>query len=170
MLLSVGWISVSSTENLKGILEYLKDFCHLQQNNYYICACPKYLFVNLWKVALKLEFQFAPCTTRNFHSTSPVSLSPNCISISRFQCTVGTDVIQGHVHTGDRRARYTQVWTRGHINSYFNQKKHLKYIIDQHKSVSRVDRAQIRFPSHLPKRKNKKITHTQIEMLPIKVD
>lgn len=90
---------------------------------------PQTLIVNLWKVALKLEFQFAPGTTRNFHSTSPVSLSPNCISISSFQCTVGIDVIQGHVHTGDRRARYTQVWTRGHINSYFNQKKHLKYII-----------------------------------------
>lgn len=137
---------------------------------------PQVLIVNLWKVALKLEFQFAPCTTRNFHSTSPVSLSPNCISISSFQCTVGTDVIQGHVHTGDRRARYTQVWTRGHINSYFNQKKHLEYIIDQHKSVSRVDRAQIRFPSQLPKKKTtnkqtkKNHTHAQIEMLPIKVD
>lgn len=106
----------------KGILDYLRDFCHLQQNNLSHLCMPQTLIVNLWKVALKLEFQFAPCTTRNFHSTSPVSLSPNCISISSFQCTVGIDVIQGHVHTGDRRARYTQVWTRGHINSYFNQK------------------------------------------------
>lgn len=42
------------------------------------------------------------------------------------------------------------------FSSYFNQKKHLKYIIDQHKSVSRVDRAQIRFPTHLPKKRKKK--------------
>lgn len=47
----------------------------------------------------------------------------------------------------------------------------LNTLFDQHKSVSRVDRAQIRFPSRLPKKKKKKIsTHTQIEMLPIKVD
>lgn len=31
------------------------------------------------------------------------------------------------------------------FNSYFNQKQ-LKYINDQHKSVSRVDRAQIKIP------------------------
>lgn len=48
------------------------------------------------------------------------------------------------------------------FNSYFNQKKHLKYILDQHESVSRVDRAQIRSP---PLSKNEEIkkqkTHTQ---------
>lgn len=98
---------------LEGILKYFKRFV-ISIKIPHLCM-PQILIVNLWKVALQLEFQFAPCTTRNFHSTSPVSLSPNCISISRFQCTVGTDVIQGHVHTGDRRARYTQLWTRGHI-------------------------------------------------------
>lgn len=51
------------------------------------------------------------------------------------------------------------------FNSYFNQKQ-LKYSNDQHKSVSRVDKAQIKFPSHLSKRKKKTkdLTHTHTEM------
>lgn len=57
---------------------------------------------------------------------------------------------------------------QGDTLTAISTRRHLKYIIDQHKSVSRVDRAQIRFPPTFQKKK--KITHTQIEMLPIKVD
>lgn len=58
------------------------------------------------------------------------------------------------------------------FNSYFNQKQ-LKYINDQHKSVSRVDKAQIKIPLPPPfkkKNKQKKIshTHTHWDVCPLK--
>lgn len=59
------------------------------------------------------------------------------------------------------------------FNSYFNQKQ-LKYINDQHKSVSRVDKAQIKIPLPPPFKKKKKqtkkdITHTHtLRCLPLK--
>lgn len=80
---------------------------------------------------------------------------------SKAMSTLGTEEL------GTRR-------TRGHINSYFNQKKHLEYIIKQHKSVSgwtgpKLDSPQLR--KKTTNKQQKKITHThKIEMLPIKVD
>lgn len=54
-------------------------------------------------------------------------------------------------------------------------KKHLKYSTDQHKSVSRVDRAQITLPSRLPKKKKDKEkfkkkphAHTKLRCCPLK--
>lgn len=68
---------------------------------------------------------------------------------SKAMSTLGTEEL------GTRKSE------QGDTLTAISTRRHLKYITDQHKSVSRVDRAQIRFPSHLPKKKKKKNhTHT----------
>lgn len=139
----------------------------------FVCTSGKLLYnwnSNLHLVQLGTSIQLHLC-----HCLQTV------ISISSCQCTVGTDVIQGHVHTGDRRARYTHAsLNRWHSDSYFNRKKHLQ----SHDWPARVcfqggqgpkkmspPAFQIQQQQKKESKKKKKETHTrtrtQLEMWPI---
>lgn len=153
---------------LEGIPKYFKRFVISRK----IHLCMPQILMSTFEVALQLEFQFAPGTTRKFHSLHlfhclqtvsllagfSVQLEPMS---SKAMSTLGTEEL------GTRNSEHlTAISTRSNF----------KYIVDQHKSVSRVDRAQMKIP--LPpfnkKRNKRKIshthTHTKIEMLPSKAD
>lgn len=125
------------------------------------------ILISTSEVALQLEFQFAPGTTRKFqslhlcHCLQTVSLLAGSVySWNRCPprpCPHWGQKSQGHA-TLNKGTHLTAISTRSNF----------KYIVDQHKSVSRVDRAQMKIP--LPpfnkkKKQERKIYHTHTHKL-----
>lgn len=165
-------ISVFSTVNQKAFLSILRDLSSPEK--YHICACLKYLCQplkllynwnsNLHRVQLGSSIHFTCFTVSKLYLYQQVSV----YSWNRCPprpCPHWGQKSQGHA-TLNKGTHLTAISTRSNF----------KYIVDQHKSVSRVDRAQMKIP--LPpfnKKGNKQTkniphTHTQTEMSPIKAD
>lgn len=153
-------ISVFSTKNYKAFLSMLRDSSSPEK---YICACLKYLLSTSekllynWNSNLHLVQLGTSIQLHLFHCLQTVSLLAGFTvqlepMSSKAMSTLGTEEL------GTRNSEQGDTF-----NSYFNQKQ-LKYINDQHKSVSRVDRAQIKISLPLFKKekrnKQKNITHT----------